>query len=100
MPLLDPKAPEAVKAYAREKLALRMGVLEKHLAGREFLLDAFSVADAYLATVLNWTGATGVNLAPWPAVQDYHQRMLTRPSVARAFGEELDALPGASRKEA
>ena len=40
VPLLDPKAPEAVKAYAREKLALRMGVLEKQLAGREFLLEA------------------------------------------------------------
>ena len=89
MPLLDPKAPEAVKSYAREKLALRMAVLEKHLAGREFLLDAFSVADAYLATVLNWTAATAVHLGSWPVVQGYHQRMLKRPSVARAFGEEL-----------
>ena len=89
VPLLDPKAPEAVKTYAREKLALRMAVLEKQLAGREFLLDAFSVADAYLATVLNWTAATAVNLGSWPVVQEYHQRMLRRPSVARAFGEEL-----------
>ena len=89
VPLLDPKAPEAVKAYAREKLALRMGVLEKHLAGSEFLLERFSIADAYLATVLNWTLATGVSLAEWPIVQAYHQRMLKRPSVARAFAEEL-----------
>ncbi|HXZ85540.1 MAG TPA: glutathione binding-like protein [Myxococcota bacterium] len=89
VPLLDPKAPEAVKAYAREKLALRMGVLEKHLAGREFLLDVFSIADAYLATILNWTRATNVSLAPWPAVADYHARMLKRPSVARAVAEEL-----------
>ena len=89
VPLLDPKAPEDVKAYAREKLALRMAVLEKHLAGREFLLDAFSIADAYLATVLNWTLATAVKLGEWPAVQAYHQRMLKRPSIARAFGEEL-----------
>ena len=89
VPLLDAKAPEAAKAYAREKLALRMDVLAKHLSGRDFLLDEFSVADAYLATVLNWARATGISLAQWPAVQDYHERMLARPSVARAFGEEL-----------
>jgi glutathione S-transferase len=89
VPLLDAKAPDAVKAYSREKLALRMAVLEKHLAGREYLLEAFSVADAYLTTILNWTAATAVKLDEWPAVQEYHRRMLKRPSVARAFGEEL-----------
>jgi len=89
VPLLDANAPEAAKAYAREKLALRMGLLEKHLAGRQFLVDSFSVADAYLVTVLNWTLATAVNLGEWPAVQDYHRRMSKRPSIARAFGEEL-----------
>lgn len=89
LPLLDPKAPEAVKEYAREKIALRMGILEKHLAGREFLLERFSIADAYLVTVLNWAGATGVSLAQWPTVQAYHQRLLKRPSVARAFSEEV-----------
>ena len=89
VPLLDAQAPEAVKSWAREKLALRMRVLEKHLAGRQFLLERFSLADAYLTAVLNWTLATGVDLAEWPIVQAYHQRLLKRPSVARAFAEEL-----------
>ena len=89
VPLLDAAAPDAVKAYAREKLGLRMARLEAHLASHEYLLDEYSIADAYLATVLNWTLATGVNLAEWPAVQAYHQRIGKRPAVARAFGEEL-----------
>lgn len=89
LPLLDPKAPEAVKAYAREKIDLRFGLLEKHLSGQDFLLDAFSIADAYLATVLNWTLATGVSLGSWPALQAYHQRLQKRPSIARAFAEEF-----------
>jgi glutathione S-transferase len=89
LPLLDPKASDEVKAYAREKIALRFGVLEKHLSGRDHLLDEFSVADAYLVTVLNWTRATGVSLAEWPTLQTYHQRLLKRPSVARAFAEEF-----------
>ena len=98
VPLLDPNMPEAGKAYAREKIALRMGVLEKHLSGREFLLDRFSVADAYLATVLIWAGATGVSLAPWPAVKAYHERILARPNVARAVAEERDLYLASLRK--
>ena len=88
VPLLDPKAPEGAKAYAREKIGLRMSVLERHLSSHEFLLDRFSVADAYLTTILNWAPSSGIVLTQWPAVADYHQRMLKRPSVAKAFGEE------------
>src|SRR4249919_3232138 len=57
IPLLDHKAPAEVKAYASSLADARFGVLEKHLAGREFLLDTFSIADGYLCTVLNWTRA-------------------------------------------
>jgi glutathione S-transferase len=89
VPLLDRNAPDAVKGYARDKAALRLGILNEHLASREFLLDRFSVADAYLVTVLNWAGPTGVDLAPWPAVRDYHQRLQKRPSVAKALSEEF-----------
>ena len=88
VPLLDAKAPDAVKAYARDKLPLRMSVLQDHLASHRYLLDEFSIADAYLATVLNWAAATQTDLKAWPAVLEYHQRMLKRPSVARAIGEE------------
>ena len=98
VPLLDAKASDDVKAYAREKIALRLGVVEKHLAGREWLLDAFSIADGYLATVLVWAGATGVSLAPWPAVQAYHQRVLARPAAARAFAEERELYVASLKK--
>lgn len=87
--LFDAKAPEAVKAYARDKLPQRFDVLQRHLDGREFLLDRFTVADAYLVTVLNWTRAVGVDLKAWPAVLAYYKRLLARPSVARAVGEEF-----------
>jgi glutathione S-transferase len=88
-PLLDPAAPEGAKAYARSKTASRLDALQQHLAGREYLLDCFSVADAYLVTVLNWAPYCGIDLAPWPAVAAYQQRLLQRPSVARALGEEM-----------
>jgi glutathione S-transferase len=89
VPLLDPKASEGAKAYAREKAPQRLAHLAKHLEGREFLLDRFTIADAYLVTVLNWGRYSGVDLAQWPAVDAYYHRMLERPSVARALSEEI-----------
>ena len=74
---------------ALEKAAARLGLLEAHLAGREFLLERFSVADAYLVTVLGWAPVTPVDLAKWPAVAGYVERMRLRPSVAKAYAEEL-----------
>jgi glutathione S-transferase len=88
IPLLDDKAPADAKEYAREKAGVRFAYLDRHLAGREFLLDRFTVADAYLVTVLNWSRASGIDLSGWPAVHAYFQRMLKRPSVARAVVEE------------
>jgi glutathione S-transferase len=100
VPLLDPAAPEGAKTYARGKIALRFGVLEKYLEGRQFLLDDFSVADAYLATVLNWTRAVGVDLAPWPRLLAYHRHLLERPSVTRAVGEEWQMYQDLERRRA
>jgi glutathione S-transferase len=89
-PLLDSKAPEAVKAYTLYKYLNRLDYLNAQLAGREFLLDRFTVADAYLATVLGWTQATPqIDLAKYPNVKAYLDRMRARPSVAAALGVEV-----------
>jgi glutathione S-transferase len=88
IPLLDEKAPAGAKDYARGKVALRLGYLDRHFQDQEFLLEKFSVADAYLVTVLNWSQASGIDLSEWPAVQAYFKRMIKRPSIARALTEE------------
>jgi glutathione S-transferase len=89
IPLLDPQAPPDAKAYALAKAESRLSFLSGQLAGRDYLLDHFSVADAYLFTILNWTMATPVDLEPWPTLVAYQARLRERPSVARAFREEL-----------
>jgi glutathione S-transferase len=88
IPLFDKRAPEGTKPHTLAKSRSRLDFLNGHLTGREFLLDRFSVADAYLCTVLNWTKPTQVDLAPWPAIKDYHRRITARPAVARAISEE------------
>jgi glutathione S-transferase len=88
-PLLDRTSNDGAKAYARTKVEARFAHLEAHLSGHEFLLDGFTVADCYLVTVLNWARFAGIELARWPAVQTYFERLQQRPSVARALAEEV-----------
>jgi glutathione S-transferase len=91
VPLLDKKSAPEVKNYVLEKNLSRLDYLESYLTGREYLLDQFSVADAYLVTVINWTMATPpIELAKWPAVKAYHERLRARPSIARAIAEEFE----------
>ena len=91
VPLLDRKAPPEVKTYVLGKNISRLDFLENYLKGREFLLDHFSVADAYLVTAINWSMATPqIELTKWPAVKAYYERHRARPSVAKAIAEEFE----------
>ncbi|CAN5173448.1 glutathione binding-like protein [soil metagenome] len=91
IPLLDPKAGAETKAWALARGTSRLDYLDNYLQGRDFLLDHFSVADAYLATVINWTMATPqLDFANWPAIKAYHKRLRERPSIARAVAEEFE----------
>src|SRR5271166_4951105 len=90
IPLLGRDTPPEIKAWALAKYKSRLAYLDDRLGGREFLHDRFSVADAYLATVLNWTQATPeIDLAAYPNVKAYLERMRRRPSVAAALNVEL-----------
>ena len=88
-PLISPKTAPEARAVATEAAKDRFAYLNGHLQGREWLLDSFSVADAYLAAVLNWAQAVKFDLAAYPAVAAYRDRLQTRPAVARALGEEF-----------
>jgi glutathione S-transferase len=97
VPLLDKTMPEAGKAYIQAKGVGALDYLNAYLDGRDYLLDRFTVADGYLVTVLNWSRATPVDLAKWPAVAAYQKRLKERPSIARALSEEV-ALYAAEQK--
>jgi glutathione S-transferase len=88
-PLFDQKAPEGTRQHVLKKAEPRLQYLNDHLRGREYLLDRFTVADAYLYAVLNWAVPTRLDLTPWPAIKCYHETLQTRPSIAKAFLEDL-----------
>jgi glutathione S-transferase len=89
VPLLDPKAPQGAKEYALTKAQSRLSWVAARLLGRDYLLSDFSVADAYLFTVLNWSTAAAVDLNRFGSLGSFMERMRERPSVARAYADEL-----------
>lgn len=88
-PLFKPDTPEAYKDIAKNNLAVRFDTVGRLLDGKQYLMgDTFSVADGYLFTVLNWAPRVGIDLARWPAITDYHQRVAARPAVQEAMRAE------------
>lgn len=88
-PLFNPATPDEVQASARAAIARRLGFIDQALSGQDYLTGAqFTVADAYLFTIVNWTRFKGIDLAPWPAVAAFQQRVAQRPAVQQALREE------------
>lgn len=71
-------------------LERRIGDVEEALSdGRRFILgDGFSVADAYIFVVLNWSGFVGIDLGRWPHLATYMDRLSRRPSIRAAMTAE------------
>lgn len=88
-PLWYPDTPEVTKQTQRARLAKRFDYLNPILAKQPYLMgETFTVADAYLHTILNWSGMLKVDLAPWPALVEFQQRIAARPGVAKAHQAE------------
>jgi glutathione S-transferase len=85
-PLWKPQTPEATKAMAKENLAKRFTYLDQHLARGPFLMgERFTVADAYLFTVVNWTNFHGIDQNPYPNLKAFMERVAARPKVREAL---------------
>jgi glutathione S-transferase len=87
-PLFDPKCPEDVRAAQLDRIGKRLDHIEKRLDGKEYLFGQFTVADAYLATIVNWSGYVKLDLSKWPNVKAYRKRVLDRPAAREALKAE------------
>ncbi|MDE1166224.1 MAG: glutathione transferase GstA [Pseudomonas sp.] len=87
-PLFNPTLAPVREVFI-QRLQLRFALLDQHLAQQAWLLgETFGVADAYLFTVMGWACHLDIDLAPWPALQHYLQRLARRPSVLAALAGE------------
>ncbi|NMM38749.1 MAG: glutathione transferase GstA [Glaciimonas sp.] len=85
-PLFNSEVPELSKQMARDALAVRFDIVAHQLESAEYLLGGqFTVADAYLFTILNWTGMLQFDMHRWPVIATYQARVAARPGVRAAM---------------
>jgi len=88
-PMFQPNTPAEYKDILKEKLSKRFDWLAGKLEGKDYLMGKqFTVADAYLYTVLRWCGFVGIDLAKWPVLAAYETRVASRPKVQEALAAE------------
>ena len=59
------------------------------MAGKQYLTgDKFTVADAYLFTVVNWSKFHNIDVAKWPNLKAFMDRVSARPKVQEAMQAE------------
>ena len=81
---------DAAKAAARERIGQSLSVAAAHLSNREYVVGrGFTVADAYLAWSLLLLGRGGVDIAQWPSLVTYLDRIQARPQVKAAIDIEV-----------
>lgn len=87
--LFNPKMTPEMREVQMGVIERRFNPLEKSLAGKQFIMgDKFTVADAYLFNVLNWTTPLKIDLAKWPNIQAYMGRVGARPKVQETLKAE------------
>lgn len=88
-PLFQPTTPPETRQAVSERLANRFDYLQSAMGSQSYLMgEQFSVADAYLFTVLNWSTYVKIDLERWPTLAAYHKRVAARPAVQAAMLEE------------
>ncbi len=88
--LFHPEYGAQAQDVARAKIAQRLAFVEGHLAtGGPFLLgERFTVADAYLFTIVGWSAFAKVDLAAFPRLRGFMDRVGARPKVRQAMQAE------------
>jgi len=88
-PLFYPDSSDEVKQKARDKITKWLGWLSQQLGSRQYLVgDHFTVADAYVFVVMSWTAHVHVDLAQWPNLKAFQERIAARPHVIEAMTSE------------
>jgi glutathione S-transferase len=87
--LFDASLPAEVRAGIVARIGKRFDWLTKQIGAKPYLTgEHFTVADAYLFTLLNWKDWLKLDLSQWPALEAYHARVLARPKVQAALKAE------------
>jgi glutathione S-transferase len=88
-PLWNPATPEEFKQATREALGKKFDYLQEKIGDGPYILgEPFSILDAYAFAVLNWTRIHKIDIARWPGLAAYLQRIVARPAVQETLRAE------------
>ncbi|HDG1681801.1 TPA: glutathione transferase GstA [Kluyvera ascorbata F0526] len=88
-PLFRPDTPEDYKPTARALLDKKLAYIDESLANAQWISGSrFTIADAYLFTVLRWAFAVKLEMAGYKNIAAYMERVAARPAVAAAITAE------------
>lgn len=88
--LFHPEYGDKAQAGARARIRARLAFVEAELAARgpHLMGETFTAADAYLFTIVGWSGSAKIDLTPFPALRRFMDRVGARPAVRRAMQGE------------
>ncbi len=85
----DEATQAAVKNHVLSELSDRFDIVAQKLGSREFLMPSgYTIADAYMFTILSWHKFLKVDLSKWPTLLQYLERVQARPAVLKAMKSE------------
>jgi glutathione S-transferase len=88
-PLFSPDVPASFRQRSAETILMRTELVEQHLRGSPYLMgENFSVADAYLFTVMNWANFVKLDISGRKAILGFMERTKARPAVQAALKAE------------
>ena len=88
-PLFTPGTSAEVREERVAYLKKRYATIESALAGKDYLFgDHFTVADAYLFTVTNWSSFLKLDFSDFPNLLAFQKRVAARPAVQAAMTAE------------
>lgn len=83
------QAGEQARDVYLERLKRTYSYVSKKLEGKQYLMgDNFTIADAYMFTIINWHNFINLDLSPWPVLVAYQQRVAARPAVQAVLKAE------------
>lgn len=86
--LFNKELPDLARQQFKQRIATRLAYVEEQLKDDYLTGPRFSVADAYLFTVLGWAKYVDVDLSSFPKIQAYLGRVAARPKVQDALRAE------------
>ncbi len=84
--LFNKDMPEAGKTVIKTSVHRHLAFLNTHLETNKFLAASqFTIADAYCYTIVGWTKHVGVDMAAYPNILGYCERIGMRPAIAKVI---------------